>query len=247
MQCEQPAALRSSAAGSFQAVTPLPPQAPEEESRPSTSRYGFAVVIPACYSSTPPPGRIPPEVFRAGRRQPFRLLAQTLSVWSTATPFPKLPKTAPERQCQAFGRERTTFDPAMGRPGPGPGGRLPTLRAGLFRCSREPEVSLPRRSRARRPFPFQTASGATLHSLHSLRSFRALWHWQTNSRRTRPPLRPSRLRDCQHHRPALDVRPKVCAISTLLPRPDGWEWCIYIYRVAAAAAAAGDVNARNPL
>ena len=39
----------------------------------------------------------------------------------------------------------------LGRSGPGPGGRLPTLRAGLFRCSREPEVSLPPRSRARRP------------------------------------------------------------------------------------------------
>ena len=37
----------ASAAGSFQAVTPLPPQAPEEESRPSTPRYGFAVFIPA--------------------------------------------------------------------------------------------------------------------------------------------------------------------------------------------------------
>ena len=37
------------------------------------------------------------------------------------------------------------------RSGPGPGGRLPPLRAGLFRCSREPVVSLPRRSRARRP------------------------------------------------------------------------------------------------
>ena len=39
----------------------------------------------------------------------------------------------------------------MGRPGPGPGGRLPSHSVGLFRCSREPEVSLPRRSRARRP------------------------------------------------------------------------------------------------
>ena len=54
--CEHPAALRSSAAGSFQAVTPLPPHAPSEESRPSTPRYGFAVVIPGRYSSTPPPG-----------------------------------------------------------------------------------------------------------------------------------------------------------------------------------------------
>ena len=39
----------------------------------------------------------------------------------------------------------------LGRPGPGPGGRLPSHIVGLFRCSREPEVSLPRRSRARRP------------------------------------------------------------------------------------------------
>ena len=77
--CEQSSALRTSGAGSLQAVTPLPPQAPSEESRPSTPRYGFAVFIPACYSSAPLPGRIPPEVFRAGRRQPFRLLAQTKS------------------------------------------------------------------------------------------------------------------------------------------------------------------------
>ena len=53
VQCEHPAALRSSAAGSFQAVTPLPPQAPSEESRPSTPRYGFAVVKPGRYSYRP--------------------------------------------------------------------------------------------------------------------------------------------------------------------------------------------------
>ena len=51
----------------------------------------------------------------------------------------------------------------MGRPGPGPGGRLPIAQAGLFRCSREPKVSLPRRSRARPTPRCQTASGATLH------------------------------------------------------------------------------------
>ena len=39
----------------------------------------------------------------------------------------------------------------LGRSGPGPGGRLPSHNVGLFRCSREPMVSLPRRSRARRP------------------------------------------------------------------------------------------------
>ena len=101
VQRDQSSALRSSAAGSFQAVTPLPPQAPEEESRPSTPRYGSAVLIPACYSSTPLPGRIPPEVFRAGRRQPFRLLAQTVSVCSASEPQPKLSQTAPVGQCKA--------------------------------------------------------------------------------------------------------------------------------------------------
>ena len=102
VQCEHPAALRSSAAGSFQAVTPLPPQAPEEESRPSTPRYGFAVVIPARYSSRPfrrstcarsslwPSLTLWPssgpcsfrdgKAFRAGRIRPSRPLAQTVSV-----------------------------------------------------------------------------------------------------------------------------------------------------------------------
>ena len=61
------------------------------------------------------------------------------------------------------GREPSTFDPGMGRSVPGPGGSLPTHNVGLFRCSREPCVSLPRRSRARRPSRCQTPSGATLH------------------------------------------------------------------------------------
>ena len=61
------------------------------------------------------------------------------------------------------GREPSTFDPGMGRSVPDPGGSLPTHNVGLFRCSREPCVSLPRRSRARRPSRCQTPSGATLH------------------------------------------------------------------------------------
>ena len=38
VRCGHPAALGSSAAGSLLAVTPLPPQAPSEESRPSAPR-----------------------------------------------------------------------------------------------------------------------------------------------------------------------------------------------------------------
>ena len=51
----------------------------------------------------------------------------------------------------------------LSRSGSGPVGRLPSHNVGLFRCSREPCVSLPRRSRARRPSRCQTPSGATLH------------------------------------------------------------------------------------
>ena len=67
----------------------------------------------------------------------------------------------------------------LGRPGPGRGGRLPTLRAGLFRCSREPKVSLPRRSRARRPHtqdrlrghaPLRSASYGTARLLAATRT-----------------------------------------------------------------------------
>ena len=184
---ENPAALRSSAAGSFQAVTPLPPRASEEESRPSTPRYGFAVFIPACYSSTPLPGRIPPEVFRAGRRQAVPAAgADSVSHRRSAlrhSPPPRIRaachRLRREDSARPDGQEPSTFVSAMSRPGSGPGGRLPSHNVGLFRCSREPCVSLPRRSRARRPSRCQTASRATLHSL---RSFRALGHWETLSR-----------------------------------------------------------------
>ena len=61
----------------------------------------------------------------------------------------------------------------LGRPGPGPGGRLPSHTVGLFRCSREPKVSLPRRSRARR-----STLPDRLRGQRST-SFRALGHLET--------------------------------------------------------------------
>ena len=60
-------------------------------------------------------------------------------------------------------------------------------------------------------------------------SFRALWHWQTHSRRTRPPPQPSRLRDCQHHRPAQGLPlQRQCNINRHHP-PEGTEKGINIY------------------
>ena len=166
VQCEQSSALRTSGAGSFQAVTPLPPQAPEEESRPSTPRYGFAVLIPACYSSTPLPGRIPPEVFPP--RYGFAVL---IPACYSSTPLPgRIPpevfragRTQPSASAPGCWRRQCRDSATLRRSGPGPGGSLPTHNVGLFRCSREPCVSLPRRSKARRPSRCQTPSGATLH------------------------------------------------------------------------------------
>jgi len=132
----------------------------------------------------------------------------------------------------------------VGRPGPGPGGRLPSHNVGLFRCSREPYVSLPRRSRARRPSRCQTASRATLHSL---RSFRALGHWETLSRasartasrrRTSSHESPARLRDSQQPRPTKRLTlPPHQEIHRHLP-PDKGEKGINIYNRRSAAYAA---------
>ena len=132
----------------------------------------------------------------------------------------------------------------LGRSGPGPGGRLPSHNVGLFRCSREPCVSLPRRSRARRPSRCQTASRATLHSL---RSFRALGHWETLSRAsartasrkgTTSPASTTRLRDSQQPRPTRKLPlPPQCVIHRHLPS-EGEERGINIYNRGSAAYAA---------
>ena len=54
--CGHPAALRSSAAGSLPLRKSAVPQASQLTSSAPAPRYGFAVVIPGRYSSTPPPG-----------------------------------------------------------------------------------------------------------------------------------------------------------------------------------------------
>ena len=132
----------------------------------------------------------------------------------------------------------------VGRSGPGPGGRLPSHNVGLFRCSREPYVSLPRRSRARRPSRCQTASRATLHSL---RSFRALGHWETLSRASAQPASrneatshasSTRLRDSQQPRPTRKLTPQPqCVIHRHHP-PDKGEKGINIYNRRSAACTA---------
>ena len=132
----------------------------------------------------------------------------------------------------------------LSRSGSGPGGRLPSHNVGLFRCSREPCVSLPRRSRARRPSRCQTASRATLHSL---RSFRALGHWETLSRapartassnRTASHASSTRLRDSQQPRPTKRLTlPPHQEIHRHHP-PEREERGINIYNRRSAACAA---------
>lgn len=152
--------------------------------------------------------------------------------------------TVPVRENRRIPLHRHLALTPLGRSGPGPGGRLPSHNVGLFRCSREPCVSLPRRSRARRPSRCQTASRATLHSL---RSFRALGHWETLSRasarpasrnETTSPASPTRLRDSQQPRPTkrLTLQPQ-CVIHRHHP-PDEEEKGINIYNRRSAACAA---------
>ena len=139
---------------------------------------------------------------RAPGRQPFWLLAQTVSeqVRPRLCRFaPRISVVAKYLNSSGSACSRGPSYPAstpvprslpLGRPGPGSGGRLPPRSAGLFCCSREPEVSLPRRSRARRPHTSRPPPPP-----HSA-SLRVLWHCQTLSRHPQcPHTQPRRLRD----------------------------------------------------
>ena len=186
--CGHPAALRSSAAGSLPLRKSAVPQASQLTSSVPAPRYGFAVVIPGRYSSRP-------CVFSA-------LCAVLASLRSVLVSKATKPSGRPggrrsacwRRQCRnksatdcagrsAQGsircRERRTPIGQVSRSGSGRGGRLLSHIVGLFRCSREPEVSLPRRSRARRPL--RTRPPPRPRST----SFRVLGHWETLSRAPR--------------------------------------------------------------
>ena len=213
------------------------------------------------------------KAFRAARTRPSRPLAQRMPAshgTMRQSRLPALPARIPHRPASTArfrthqrsrgsasirrvvpvrGNRRTPLQrhlalTPLSRSGSGPVGRLPSHNVGLFRCSREPCASLPRRSRARRPSRCQTASRATLHSL---RSFRALGHWETLSRApartasrkgTTSPASPTRLRDSQQPRPTKRL--------TLPPHqekhrhhpPEGREIGIKTYNRRSAACAA---------
>ena len=108
-------------------------------------------------------------------------------------------------------RERRTPIGQVSRSGSGRGGRLPSHIVGLFRCSREPEVSLPRRSRARQPHTARPPPRPRSTSL------RALGHWETLRRAsasrsvltpTASSAPPSRPRDSQQPRPTRGTTPR---------------------------------------
>ena len=186
MQCGQSAALGASlGVGPAPKVvcrskSVTPPLSPFLLGKPS------AWLIPVCYSSTPLPGRIPSEVFRAAGIRPSRPLAQSVSVRAShtlrGTPASVLwhcasiRRSVPVREDRPTPHQRHPALTPLSRPGSGHGGRLPTHTVGLFRCSREPVVSLPRRSRARRPTLPDRLRG------QRSTSFRALGHWETLSR-----------------------------------------------------------------
>lgn len=254
-------------------VTPCGLTSSPQRVKSRCSKVRLRRVQPGRYSSRPLPGRIPPEAFRAARTRPSRPLAQRMPVshrtmrqsrlLALPARIPRRPSSTarfrPLERCRVGASIRRSVPVRgnrhtphqhrcrahkVGRPGPGPGGRLPSHDVGLFRCSREPCVSLPRRSRARRPSRCQTASRATLHSL---RSFRALGHWETLSRASArtasrnnatSPASTTRLRDSQQPRPTkrLTLQPQ-CVIHRHHP-PDEEEKGIKIYNRRSAACAA---------
>ena len=158
--CEQSTATRSSAAGSLPLRKPAVGTSPPARLLRSRSsvrlRRGYTCLLFLHTSAGKnPAGSVPGRQEAALRPAgadsvgiPLRCTRHRLRRGHSARPD---------------GREPSTFDPGMGRSVPDPGGSLPTHSAGLFRCSREPCVSLPRRSIARRPPRCQTPSGATLH------------------------------------------------------------------------------------
>jgi hypothetical protein len=207
VQCEQSAALRSSAAGSFRVFAPLPPQAPSEEQSPSTPRYAYGVLFLA---AIPPhlrrgkhrrkcsgqpgcgrPGRwrrhcqFGLRTSRCPNRQRLRGSARISVVASDLYSSDSACSRRPLYPARTFVR-RSQGGPSR----PRPVRPSATHSVGLFRCSREPKVSLPRRSRARRPHTSRPPPRPRSTS------FRALWHCQTLSRHPQGPHTKSRrLRD----------------------------------------------------
>ena len=163
VQCKESAALCSTAAGRPGAKGRVSVQDRHTTFVPVPPRYGFAVVQPGRYSSRPLPGRIPPEAFRAPRKQPYRLLAQRMPVIvrrmrqsrllalpariprcpsSTAPEAPhqrccrcvSIRRSVPVREDRCTPHQRHHALTPLSRPGPGAGGRLPSAQAaGLCR------------------------------------------------------------------------------------------------------------------
>ena len=124
--CGHPAALCSSAAGSLPLRKPAVGTSPPARLLRSRSSVSLRLVYTwplflHTSAGVNPAGSVP------GVQEAARWAAGADSVGASP------PQTAPERQCKACGQERSTFDPAMGRPGPGPVGRLPTHAVGLCR------------------------------------------------------------------------------------------------------------------
>ena len=158
-----PAAACSTAAGRPGAKGRVSVTARHTTFVPVPPRYGSAVIQPGRYSFRPLPGRIPPEAFRAPRKQPFRLLAQRMPgilrkkrqsrLSALPARIPRCPSSTPpeaphQRCCRCASIRRSVpvredrstphhrhhaLTP-LGRPGPGAVGRLPSAQAaGLCR------------------------------------------------------------------------------------------------------------------
>ena len=82
-------------------VTPCGLTSSPQRVKSRCSKVRLRRVQPGRYSSSPLPGRIPPEAFRAARTRPSRPLAQTVSVIAPGHQDlrPRCPSTLPATDC----------------------------------------------------------------------------------------------------------------------------------------------------
>ena len=147
--------------------------------------------------------------------------------------------SVPVREDRCTPHQRHPALTPLSRPGSGAGGRLPTHIVGLFRCSREPEVSLPRRSRARRP----TLPDRLRHqrSTRFARSASLVIDGLVAGTRKTLAYNPAVNKTVNNQGPQADVRPSRSATSTAVPRPTGRKR-VNIYTPGSSGRAAAGTN-----
>jgi hypothetical protein len=217
--------------GRILAVTPLPPQAPSEESRPSAPRYACGrVSYPAAIPSTLCRGNPARSVAGVREAQPFRLLAQKVRIkpaldCAGGSVPGSIRRTRYHIPCSFERLGRSVPRPV--RPSASP--QIRCLRSAVMPWWVLPMTPL------QSPAPHTTRPPPG----PSLRYAPAPWSWQTlQPPPTTLPTNPAAVRLPATNGQPRDVRRNGSAYSTALPARRQRKGFIYILRMAAADAAA---------